>query len=93
MDVMIDTNIIISTALFPNPRMNAFLDVLSHNHQLFICSYTLEEIDDVIKKKFPTRKKIMDVFLQKLSYKLIRTPSVDILSSDIVIPDGKDYNN
>jgi predicted nucleic acid-binding protein len=91
MDVMIDANIIVSAALFPNPRINAFLDALSNNHQLFICSYTLEEIDDVIERKFPTRKKVMEIFLQKLSYILVRTPSVDILSPDIIIPDKKDH--
>jgi len=88
---MIDTNIIISAALFPNERMNRFIGVISGEHQLFLCSYSLKELERVIKRKFASRLKKMELFLQKLPYTLIHTPSVNILNSEIVIRDTKDY--
>ena len=91
MDIMIDTNIIMSAALFPNPKMNAFLEAISGGHQLFICTYSIEEIDRVLARKFPDKKKNMEIFLQKLNYALVHTPSVDILSPDIVLPDKQDW--
>ena len=91
MDIMIDSNVVISAALFPNPRMNAFLQVISEEHQLFLSSYTMQEVEDVVKRKWPARMPVMERFLRNLSYVLVRTPSVDILDEDIYIRDTKDY--
>ena len=91
MDIMIDTNIIVSAAIFPNERMNRFLDVLSQDHQLFLCSYSLDELERVVKKKWANRLKHVELFLQQLQYTLIRTPSVNILDTDIIMRDEKDY--
>ena len=89
MDIMIDTNIIISAAVFPNPRMNQFLKTISEEHNLYICSISLEEVERVIKRKFPDRLGTMEMFLRKLSYTLIHTPTVDVM--DINIRDKDDY--
>ena len=91
MDIMFDTNIIISAALFPNERMNKFLEIISTEHQLFICTYSLDELERVVKRKFLSRMKNLELFLQKLHYTLIHTPTVDILDLDISIRDKKDY--
>ena len=91
MDIMIDTNIIVSAAIFPNPRMNRFLEIISEDHNLFICSFSLEEVERVIKRKFPDRLGTMEMFLRKLSYTLIRTPAVDVVNQDIHIRDKDDY--
>jgi putative PIN family toxin of toxin-antitoxin system len=91
MDVMIDTNVVISAALFPGQRINRFLEVISQNHSLFLCSYTLEEIERVIKKKFPNRMEAMEIFLRKLSFTLIHTPTVDVVGAGFHIRDDKDY--
>jgi len=88
---MFDTNIIISAALFPNERMNKFLEIISTEHQLFICTYSLDELERVVKRKFLSRMKNLELFLQKLHYTLIHTPTVDILDLDISIRDKKDY--
>jgi predicted nucleic acid-binding protein len=45
----------------------------------------------VVKRKFPSRIKNVELFLRKLQFTLIHTPSVDILDSDIIIRDKKDY--
>ena len=91
MDVMIDSNVIISAAIFPNAKMDNFLECVSEEHQLFVCSYTLEEVIRVVKRKWPERLRSMEVFLHRLRYHFIRTPSLDILDPDIVIRDENDY--
>jgi len=88
---MIDSNVIISAAIFPNAKMDNFLECVSEEHQLFVCSYTLEEVIRVVKRKWPERLRSMEVFLHRLRYHFIRTPSLDILDPDIVIRDENDY--
>ncbi|GHU95872.1 hypothetical protein FACS1894208_09510 [Clostridia bacterium] len=88
---MIDTNIIISAAFFPNARMNRLLNAISNEHKLFLCSYSLDEVSRVVNRKFPSGLRDMELFLHKLRYTLVRTPSVDILDTDIVIRDKNDY--
>ena len=91
MGIMIDSNVIISAAIFPNARMDKFLECVSEDHQLFVSSYTLGEVIDVVKRKWPNRLRSMELFLQALSYNYVRTPSLDILDPDIVIRDDDDY--
>ena len=90
MDILIDTNIIISAALFPSERMTHFLSVISDENNLFLCSYSLEEIRRVVKRKFPEKQREMEIFLQKLRYTLVYTPSIEILDG-IVLRDPNDY--
>ncbi|MCL1810251.1 MAG: PIN domain nuclease [Clostridiales bacterium] len=91
MDIMLDSNVIISAALFPNDRINSFIDNISEHHRLFLCSYGLEELNIVIKRKFSNRMKCMELFLHKLQFTMIHTPAVDILDYDITIRDKTDY--
>ena len=90
MDILIDTNVIISAAIFPNPRMNVFLSLVSEEHHLFLCSYSLEELRRVVARKFPKKAHDVENFLRKLNYTLVHTQSVDIIE-DIVIRDVNDY--
>ena len=91
MDIMLDTNVIISAAIFPNKRINRFLEAVSQDHQLFLCTYSLEELERVIKRKWANRLKYMELFLQKLQFTLIHTPSVDFFDESFIIRDKKDY--
>jgi putative PIN family toxin of toxin-antitoxin system len=90
MDVLIDTNIVISAALFPNPRINIFLSLISEEHNLFLCSYSILEVEKVISRKFPAKTRDVELFLSKLRYTLVHTPSVDILG-EISLRDKNDY--
>ena len=90
MDILIDTNIVISAALFPNNRMTRFLAVISEENSLFLCSYSLEEIQRVVKRKFPTKTRDMEAFLQDLQYTLVGTPSTNVLDG-IALRDLNDY--
>ena len=50
---MLDTNILISVLLFPSERMNRMMDYIFKNHELVLSSYVVEELKDVVNRKFP----------------------------------------
>jgi hypothetical protein len=105
MDIMIDSNVIISAALFPNPRTNEFLRCISENHRLFLSSYSMDEVFCVIQRKFPTRKAMMerwhkmtdspyadDVVLSKAQQDFISS-EFGIDASDISAMSDVEYDN
>ena len=74
MRVMLDTNVLISAAIFPNDRMTSLIYKATVEHQLVLSSYIIDELLDVIKRKFPDKIKAVDLFLMRLPYELIYTP-------------------
>jgi len=91
MEIMLDTNILISAGLFPGGMMTAFLDRITKNHRIVLCSYCLEELGDVIRRKFPEKRRHIEVFLQKLPFTLVYTPELDLVELDVPIRDEADY--
>ena len=55
-----------------------------------MCSYSLEEAERVVSRKFPAKVRDVEVFLRNLRYTLVHTPSIDILGG-ISIRDANDY--
>jgi len=90
-EIMLDTNILISAALFPSASMTAFLTRVAKNHHIVLCSYILDELNDVIRRKFPGKQRQVEVFLQKLPFSLVHTPKLDLVGLDIAIRDEADY--
>ena len=78
---MVDTNIIISAGLFPESNIGKALTHIAKNHKLVLCRYTLDELKNVFKKKFPERISYLNEFVKKLKYEFI----------DIDIKDYKKY--
>jgi len=76
MRIMLDTNVIISAALYPNSRVAAALARAMREHTLIICTYVLEELQEVFTRKFPYKTANLDVFLSKLAFELCYTPKV-----------------
>ena len=74
MRVMLDSNIIISIAIFDSKNLKNMLTELCERHQLVLCSYIIDELNDVIAKKFPTKQKELDNFLLKIPYEIEYTP-------------------
>ncbi len=74
MRVMLDTNILLSAMLFPGERMNALVRKASVENHLVISSYVLDELFDVIRRKFPQQEGTADKFLQRIPYELVYTP-------------------
>ena len=59
-------------------------------HQLVLSSYIVEELKDVVKRKFPTKSGAVDILLAKMNYEYVYTP--DMLEETLFeIRDVKDY--
>ncbi len=65
MKVMLDTNILISAFIFKSKKMRDLIDKLSKEHEIVICSYTIEELNELIDTKFQVRKEVLDTFFNE----------------------------
>lgn len=74
MRVMLDTNILISAFIFKSKIMNELIYKLSKNHEIIICSYTIEELKELVDKKFKVNKKILEEFLKDFPFTLVNSP-------------------
>ncbi len=43
MRVMIDTNVLLSSFLFPSPTMNAFINLVLDQHRIVLAAYRIDE--------------------------------------------------
>ncbi len=76
MRIMLDTNIFISMIFFPSEKMEVLKTKLSKYHRIVICSYVIDELNEVVKRKFPHKQKLLDEFFIELPYELIYSPTV-----------------
>lgn len=76
MQIMIDTNIIISALFFRKGRVSALLKSVMDAHSICIASHSLDEMQRVVARKFPAEVNIVDDFLNELTYELLRTPAI-----------------
>lgn len=59
-------------------------------HQLVLSSYIVDELKDVVKRKFPSKIEAVDILLAKMNYEYLYTP--DIIDKTLfIIRDIKDY--
>ena len=92
MRIMLDTNILISAALFPNGRAaQAFFKALQPPYQPLVCDYVVDELHRKFREKFPNRLTELEAFLfNALSFiKLVPTPD-EAISAEQKIRDLKD---
>lgn len=75
MRVMIDTNILISVLLFPSRQMNALIYKITTEHQLVLSSYVVDELLNVVRRKFKDKLEAADLLLSQLPYELVYTPA------------------
>ena len=94
MRVMIDTNILVSAALFPKSvPAKAFMKAVTPPCHTIVCDYSLDELRRVFNMKFPN--KIQDyerfVSIMALSVEIVSTPPEDeSVESEAQIRDVKD---
>lgn len=87
---MVDTNVLVSLLVFTSKKMNQMMECIFIEHQLVLSSYVVEELKDVVKRKFPNKVEIVDALLTKMNYEYVYTP--DILDETLFeIRDVKDY--
>jgi putative PIN family toxin of toxin-antitoxin system len=87
---MLDTNVLISVLLFPNQRMNDMMECIFSQHQLVLSSYVVDELKNVVRRKFPMKENAVEKLLMIMGYEYVYTPdSID--DSLFRIRDMKDY--
>lgn len=74
MRIMIDTNIIISAILFPNSSPSRFIEEVTSEHSIVLCSHIIDELHRVFNKKFKDKLLYLEKFLSKFSFELVYTP-------------------
>ena len=55
---MLDTNVLISALLFPGTKMDAMMNYIFTNHQLVLSSYVVDELKNVVRRKFPGKERL-----------------------------------
>jgi len=71
---MIDTNVLISMIFFPSENMNEVKQRICKNFSIVLCSHIAEELQSVVERKFKSKSKALDNFLESLPYELVYTP-------------------
>ena len=92
MRVLIDTNVLISTALNPDGvPSQAYRKAASYPNRWLICEQNVDELKRIFNKKFPSRLATLDKFLSTalLTLELVPTPS-DEMAAESLIRDVKD---
>ena len=87
---MLDTNVLISALLFPGAKMDAMMNGIFTQHQLVLSSYVVEELKNVVRRKFPKKEQVIDKLLLMMSFEYVYTPK-EIEDGLFDIRDVKDY--
>jgi len=87
---MLDTNILISIAIFNSEKLKELLEYICENYQLVISSTIIDEVRDVVERKFPDKEENMEKFLYKLPYEYEYVPDSVIKEHTVEARDPKD---
>ena len=71
---MLDTNILVSAFVFRSKQIYTVIDYIVLHHELLLPSYVINELKDVVDRKFPRMAGKLDEFLATLSFTLAHTP-------------------
>lgn len=72
MRIMLDTNVLVSMLVFKS--FNTVIDKITQKHSIVLCSYVIDELHEVIDRKFPNKQKDVEKFLMNLPFELVYTP-------------------
>lgn len=96
MRYLIDTNILISSSLFPDSiPAKAFMKAVCPPHNAVVCDYSIEEMRRVYNRKFPHKIKEFERFVSMLAVavEIIPTPAASedaLYAEEKLIRDMKD---
>lgn len=90
MRIMLDTNILISIAIFNSIKLKELLVNICDNHTLVLSSFIIEELEDVVNRKFPNKTNNLSKFLYQIPYELNYIPYEVTTNNKIEIRDLKD---
>lgn len=90
MKAMLDTNVLVSAFVFKSKKMNELIYKLSVEHEIVICSYTIEELKELVDTKFKVTQKDLDEFLKDFPFILVYSPTT-VENKLFEIRDKNDY--
>lgn len=90
MRIMLDTNVLISILIFNSKELKRLLEEITNKHKLVLSSYVIDELKEVVKRKFNNKLYVLDVFLYNLPFEIYYTPQNIIETEMIKIRDVKD---
>lgn len=70
--------------------MNAMIERIFTDHKLVLSSFVVDELKDVVRRKFPAKLKTVDQLLLRMSYDLVYTPE-EMDKTLFFIRDVEDY--
>jgi len=56
--------VFVSLHLFPNPQMNEMIENIFADHQLVLSSFVVDELKEVVIRKFPSKIKVVECLWQ-----------------------------
>ena len=90
MRFFIDTNILISAALFPAGKAALVFSHILESHELILSDYTIRECQQVFARKFPEKSNVLNEFFQKIHFTLYQVPESIDANDFPKIRDAKD---
>lgn len=90
MRIMLDTNVLISILIFNSKDLKRLLEEITNKHKLVLSSYVIDELKEVVKRKFNNKLYALDVFLYNLPFEIYYTPQNIMETEMIKIRDVKD---
>lgn len=78
------------TALAAGLQNGAMMNCIFTQHQLVLSSYVVEELKNVVRRKFPKKEHVIDKLLLMMSFEYVYTPK-EIEDGIFDIRDVKDY--
>ena len=94
MKYLLDTNVLISAALFPTGTPGQAYDLaLTTPHSIVVCDYCVAEMRRVFQEKFPTRQDTLERFLGAMQpgIAIIETPEHVSGVNIEIVRDQKDW--
>jgi putative PIN family toxin of toxin-antitoxin system len=70
---MLDTNVLLSMFLFPSGHFDR-LKMALVKQQIVLCTYVVDEVKEVVRRKFPKRVSDIDKFFQSFPFAMAYTP-------------------
>ena len=75
MRIMLDTNVLVSAIVLDSPSMNTIIEHVECNHKMLVGSYVLDELRNVVARKWPNRLDSIERFIETAGFEIVATPS------------------
>ena len=91
MRIMLDSNVLLSAIVFKSKKLADMIDKVSEEYTLVLCSYVIDEVYRVTRRKVPRLVGSIDRFLSRLSFEFVYSPKTVVGEKLFEIRDEDDY--